>query len=77
MLKYQNAFDKNDNVVHISSVNAASKQTQGPFRCIGCNSELVPALGDVREHHFGIKSRAHCSFESYLHKAASLRLLRV
>ena len=72
MLKYQNAFDQNDNVVHISSINGASKQTQGPFRCIGCNSELVPALGDVREHHFKHKSRAHCSFESYLHKAAKL-----
>lgn len=72
MLKYQNAFDKNDNVVHISSINGARKQTLGPFRCIGCNSELVPALGDIREHHFKHKSQTHCSPETYLHKAAKL-----
>ena len=72
MLKYQNAFDKNANVVHISSVNEASKQALSPFRCIGCDSELIPALGNIRKHHFKHKSQTHCSLETYLHKAAKL-----
>lgn len=72
MFKYQNALDKNDNIIHIASINTVNKQTLSPFRCVGCHSELIPALGNIREHHFKHKSNTHCSFETYLHKAAKL-----
>ena len=70
MLKYQNAFDKHDNVVHISRVDNVNRHASGPFHCLGCNAELIPALGNIREHHFKHKSNSQCNFETYLHKAA-------
>jgi len=72
MLKYQNALDKNDNIIHISSITTVNKKTLSPFRCVGCHSELIPALGDIREHHFKHKSNSQCNFETYLHMAAKL-----
>ena len=76
MLKYQNALDKNDNIIHISSITTVNKQTLSPFRCVGCHTELIPALGNTREHHFKHKSNTHCSFETYLHKAAKLAVFK-
>ena len=76
MLKYQNALDKNDNIIHISNITTVNKQTLSPFRCVGCHSELIPALGNIREHHFKHKSNTHCNFETYLHRAAKLAVFK-
>lgn len=70
MIKFHSAKDANGKTVHISEV---TKDNRARYYCIGCAQEMSAVLGDKREHHFRHKGE-HCSWESYLHKLAKIRL---
>lgn len=65
MIKYHYAIDKDGNLVDIDKVTRDDRAKQ--YFCVGCGEELIPVLGDVREHHFRHKGNL-CSKETYLHK---------
>lgn len=72
-IKYRYAFDENDNLVCIEDVikEECRKHT---YHCIGCGCDLLPRLGNVRNHHF-YHGKAKCDSESYIHKLAKWRLV--
>lgn len=65
MIKYHNAIAQNGQIVHIDDVSKENRDKH--FYCAGCHSEMIPVLGDVREHHFRHKGKI-CSKETYLHQ---------
>ena len=71
---YRHAIDKNGNLIHVSSVTEESRHDG--YRCVCCNGELVPALGNKNEHHFRHKTDA-CSYESYIHKIWKRRIKEI
>lgn len=72
-IKYRYAFDEKDNLVCIEDVikEECRKHT---YRCIGCGCDLLPRLGNIRNHHFS-HGKTNCDSESYIHKLAKLRLI--
>lgn len=65
MITYHNAIAQNGQIVHIDDVSKENRDEH--FYCAGCHSEMIPVLGDVREHHFRHKGKL-CSKETYLHQ---------
>ena len=65
MITYHNAIAQNGQIVHIDDVSKENRDKH--FYCVGCHSEMIPVLGDVREHHFRHKGKL-CSKETYLHQ---------
>jgi len=67
-VKFLFAFDENQNLVNVNDLSKEQKR-KTKYTCIGCNSELVPALGEIKKKHFRHKHIV-CSGETYLHKLA-------
>lgn len=71
MIKYQKASDSKGNIIDISLVTKESRNSE--FFCLGCGAEMVPALGDKREHYFRHKgSDNSCDKDRYIHRYAEL-----
>lgn len=73
--KYQCwALTENNKLIH---VDEARKNNVTVF-CPYCHCELMPKCGNVRMHHFAhnyhYSNERNCSYESYLHAYAKLRL---
>lgn len=66
------AFGPDGAIVKIGEINPKDRYSLGPYNCPGCGSELVPALGKIRAHHFKHKlgRDPSCSNETYLHHLA-------
>lgn len=62
------AFDENQNLVDVNDLEREQRR-KTIYTCIGCNTELIPALGKIKKKHFRHKHIA-CSGETYLHKLA-------
>ncbi len=62
------AFDENQNLVNVNNLEREQKR-KTIYTCIGCNSELIPALGKVKKKHFRHKHIV-CSGETYFHRLA-------
>lgn len=71
MITYHNAIAQNGQIVHIDDVSKEKRDEH--FYCAGCQSEMIPVLGDVREHHFRHKGKL-CSKETYLHQLGKILL---
>ena len=71
MITYHNAIAQNGQIVHIDDVSKENRDEH--FYCAGCHSEMIPVLGDVREHHFRHKGKL-CSKETYLHQLGKIQL---
>lgn len=71
MITFHNATDTDGHIIHIDEVTKENRAEH--YYCVGCGGEMSAVLGDKREHHFRHKE-AHCSWESYLHKLAKMRL---
>lgn len=65
-VQYSFGYDNSGKVVHVADVYS-SDGWLAPYSCIGCGSELIPKLGNIKAHHFSHKASS-CSFESYIHK---------
>ncbi len=72
MITYHNAIAQNGQIIHIDNVTKEKRNEH--FYCAGCHSEMIPVLGNVREHHFRHKGKL-CSKETYLHQLGK-RLLK-
>lgn len=62
---YRYALGSDGRRIHISKVNESNRHNG--YRCVSCGCELIPVLGEKKEHHFRHKTDA-CSYESYIHK---------
>lgn len=71
MITFHNATDVDGHIIHIDEVTKENRAEH--YYCVGCGEEMLPVLGEVREHHFRHKE-VHCSWESYLHKLGKKRL---
>ena len=74
MAKYESAtINKDGELVNIQQVR---HEKERPFRyyCPNCKDEMIPILGDKREHHFRHKVQP-CRYETYLHSLAEKTFL--
>jgi len=70
------AKNPNGGLIEISNVNKSDRYALGPYSCVGCGNTMVPALGEIRAHHFKHKGGRPlvCVDETYLHNLAKLTL---
>jgi hypothetical protein len=72
MMHYQNyAIDSNGSLIHIDNVTQDNRYDG--YSCVGCHEELIPKIGNIRQHHFCHKKDT-CSRESYLHQLGKQRM---
>ena len=65
------AMDSQGNLVNAQETT----NDNGPFFCIQCKRGMILKQGKIREWHFAHKTNSeNCSYESYLHKLAKIRL---
>lgn len=69
IIKYHYAQLENGQIVPITEVTRENRAAH--YFCVACGDEMEAVLGDKREHHFRHK-KAHCSWESYLHKLGKI-----
>lgn len=72
------ARDRDGAKVDVSTLDATSRRSRGPFACLGCGEPLVARLGRVRARHFAHEPGSACPLtapESALHLDAKERLL--
>lgn len=74
---YRFAIDHLGNLIEASELSPTDRKSKGPFLCVGCNTELVPKLGEVKVWHFAHKSIEKCAGETYLHKLAKNNFYRL
>ena len=70
MITYKFAYDYEQNTIDIKTLSKANRIEK--FTCLSCGNELIPILGEIKEHHFRHKVivENNCSQETYLHKLA-------
>lgn len=64
MIKYRFAKNQAGDLIDIKNF-ARDKNLH--FRCLCCNTEMIPKLGKINIHHFAHKSTSECKGETYLH----------
>ena len=67
-VKYNKVYDKDNNIVDISSVTPANKDEQ--YFSIGTRTPMIAALGEKKQHHFRAKRGYVLNPETELHKYA-------
>ena len=69
---YSFALDVNS---HPISIKDATKGNGNRYYCLCCGDEMIAKQGKIRKWHFTHKTKtANCSYETYLHKLAKLRI---
>lgn len=72
-IKYKFAVTSNNNIVDISYITDRNID----YYCLGCNSKLIPRLGEIRQKHFAHSINEQvCSYETYLHQLAKKTLFK-
>lgn len=73
MIKYKFAYNSQNQTIDVQTLSKENKTDK--FRCLGCEHELVPVLGEKRVKHFRHKviTDINCSPETYLHKLAKIK----
>lgn len=66
---YSYALNKTGRIVKISDASRGDS-----YRCPCCGADMVPHMGAVRRWHFTHKAGTNCSYETYLHKVAKVRI---
>lgn len=74
-VQYRYCVDKTGKLVCIDGILEDSRNTS-QFFCLDCGSEMVPKIGNIREHHFAHKAITGCTGdgETYLHRFAKKRI---
>lgn len=71
MLQYRYAKGVDNSTYDILSMDESKRRLGSPYRCFGCDSELIANLPKTnRTKHFSHKSHQDCSKETYLHLLA-------
>ncbi len=65
-VKYKKVYDKNNNIIDISSVNNENREPK--YYSIGSHTPMVAALGGKNKHHFRAKKGYVLNPETELHK---------
>lgn len=55
-------------------INVANAQRSEKYFCPICGDEMTPHMGKVRRWHFVHKNGCNCSYESYLHELAKIKI---
>ena len=72
--KYPYAKTDDDELICIESINKDNRNDHH-YYCYGCGKELVPVLGNIREHHFRHKEKSvNCDRNKYLHEFAKNKI---
>lgn len=67
---YSYALDEN---THLIEIKYAAKGSE--YRCPNCGAIMIPRQGKIRRWHFAHKANIeNCSYETYLHKLAKMRI---
>jgi DNA-binding sugar fermentation-stimulating protein len=70
-IKYRFAITSSNEIVDIMNI----KDRTVDYYCLGCNSKLIPRLGEIRIKHFAHSTKEQvCSYETYLHQLAKKTL---
>ena len=67
-VKYKRVFDKDGNIVDISSVNEANRLSE--YYSIGSRTPMIAALGQTNQHYFRAKRGYQLNPETELHEYA-------
>ena len=67
MIKYRYAYNSDGQIVCIDSIVRQIGKHKEKYYCLCCEKELIPRLGNIKQHHFKHKEPVTCSGESYLH----------
>lgn len=65
-VKYKRVFDKDGNIVDISTVNEANRLSE--YYSIGSHTPMIAALGQTNQHYFRAKRGYQLNAETELHK---------
>ncbi len=72
-VKYKKVFDKDGNIVDISTINEANRLSE--YYSIGSHTPMTAALGEKNQHHFRAKRGYQLNPETELHEYAK-RILK-
>ena len=65
-VKYKRVFDKDGNIVNISTVNEANRLSE--YYSIGSHTPMIAALGQTNQHYFRAKRGYQLNPETELHE---------
>lgn len=68
---YSYAYNSSHELIHISAAQRCEK-----YFCPICGYSMTPHMGKVRRWHFVHKNAGNCSYESYLHELAKVKIRR-
>ncbi len=69
--KQHYALDSQNKLIHIRDVG----ENKDIYFCPNCKGEMIPKRGTIRDWHFAHKlTTENCSYETYLHSLAKLRI---
>lgn len=75
MIRHHIAKNKEGVTVDIQDVSEQNRK-EG-YYCVVCGNEMIPVLGNEREHHFRHKEKGECNGETYLHWYAKYHIKKV
>lgn len=55
-------------------INVSNAQRSEQYFCPICGKQMTPHMGEIRRRHFVHKNANNCSYESYLHKLAKIKI---
>lgn len=68
-IKYHYALDECGNLTDINTLSEEDRHAHN-YKCLGCEAEMLPRMGQVRTWHFAHRGDEACSSETYLHNLA-------
>ncbi len=69
LFNYPYAKDDNGKPISITEIKKETRHNSH-YYCYGCEAELFPVLGNIREHHFRHEKGSICDPDKYLHEFA-------
>ncbi len=73
LFNYPYAKDDNGKPISITEIKKETRHNSH-YYCYGCEAELFPVLGNIREHHFRHEKGSICDPDKYLHEFAKATL---
>lgn len=70
---YPYAINEEGKPVHIEEITKENRH-DCLYHCYGCGAELIPVLGNIKEHHSRHKPNSSCDPNKYLHEFAKAKI---
>ncbi len=68
--EYTYAVDSDSSLINVRESNKSNE-----YYCPCCGGIMIPKQGNIRRWHFAHKGNGNCSYETYLHRIAKMRIL--